>query len=413
MPGDKSISHRAVMLASIAIGTSHVRGLLQGEDVLRTMDAFRALGVAIQGPDAGAITVTGAGPAGLAPCEDPIDLGNSGTAMRLLMGLLAGQGVRAQLVGDASLTRRPMERVAQPLRLMGARIVTSANGTPPVHIEGDTRLQGTKSRLTIASAQLKSALLLAGLGASGETCVTEIAPTRDHTERMLQGFGVPCKRDGLTVCVSGGSVLHAQDIDVPADLSSAAFFLVGGALAGDEVTLPAVGVNPTRTGVIDILKVMGARIEHYNTRTVCGEPVADLRVAQSPLTGIEIDPNLVPLAIDEFPVLCVAAAAANGVTVITGAEELRHKESDRIAVMAQGLKTLGINVQEQKDGMVIHGGTIRGGTVESHGDHRIAMAFCVAALVAQEPIHVRDCANIATSFPGFRDIAAQAGLRFE
>jgi len=414
VPGDKSISHRAVMLASIAQGTSRLRGLLEGEDVLHTIAAFRQLGVHVVGPEQGACTITGAGPGGLQPSDTPIDLGNSGTAMRLLMGLLAGQGIDAQLVGDESLSRRPMERVAEPLRRMGADISTSDSGTPPVTVHGAGGLRGIKITLPVASAQVKSAILLAGLTAHGKTCVTEPAPTRDHTERMLSGFGVACERRGATICIDGGGSLQATDIDVPGDLSSAAFFLVGGLLAAEgEVRLPAVGVNPTRTGIIEILRAMGAQIVLDNPRTVCGEPLADLVVSKSALSGHAIDPRWVPLAIDEFPILCVAAAVASGRTVIRGAEELRHKESDRIAVMAQGLHSLGIAVEELPDGMMIDGGRVQGGTVDSHGDHRVAMAFAIAGLVAEGPVVIQDCANIATSFPRFYQTARQAGLRLD
>jgi 3-phosphoshikimate 1-carboxyvinyltransferase len=411
VPGDKSISHRSIMLGSLAEGTSRVSGFLEGEDSLATLAAFRAMGVQIEGPDNGNVTVQGVGLHGLQMPQAALYLGNSGTSMRLMSGLLAGQAFTVTLTGDRSLSGRPMKRVVDPLTAMGARIETTAQGTAPLLIHGGSALQGIDYAMPVASAQVKSCLLLAGLYASGTTCVTEPAPTRDHTERMLAGMGYPLEREGSRVCLQGGQSLRAIDIDIPADISSAAFFLVGASIAeGSDLLLEHVGMNPTRTGVIDILKKMGADIEVINEHEVGGEPVADLRVRSAPLHGIDIPPQLVPLAIDEFPVLFIAAACAAGRTVLTGAEELRVKESDRIQVMADGLVSLGVQAQATADGMIIEGGAINGGSVDSHGDHRIAMAFAMAALRAQGAIEIRDCANVNTSFPGFVTLAANAGL---
>ena len=331
--------------------------------------------------------------------------------MRLLSGLLAGQRFAVTLTGDPSLSSRPMRRVTGPLTEMGADIQGTEAGTAPLLIRPVERLQGMAYRMPVASAQVKSCLLLAGLFAEGETCVTEPAPTRDHTERMLAGFGYDVRREGASACLSGGGELSACALDVPADISSAAFFLVAATVTpGSELLLEHVGINPTRTGVINILREMGARIEILNPRDVGGEPVADLRVRSAPLRGIRIPEQQVPLAIDEFPALFVAAACAQGETRLTGAGELRVKESDRIQVMADGLAILGIEAAAQPDGIVIQGGRIRGGRVQSHGDHRIAMAFAMAALRSQNPVLIDDCANVNTSFPGFVSLASQAGL---
>ncbi|TAN53891.1 MAG: 3-phosphoshikimate 1-carboxyvinyltransferase [Methylococcaceae bacterium] len=409
--GDKSISHRSVMLGSLAEGTTHVSGFLEAEDALSTLAAFQAMGVDIERPATGQLIIHGVGMHGLQAPDKPLDLGNSGTSMRLLSGLLAGQAFDSVLVGDASLSRRPMKRVTTPLREMGAVIDTTEQGTAPLHIHGGHTLRGLHYAMPMASAQVKSCLLLAGLHAEGETSVSEPAPTRDHTERMLQGFGYDVQRVGDTVSLRGGGKLTACDIDVPADISSAAFFLVGASIAADsEVLLRHVGVNPTRTGVIDILKLMGADIELLNGRLVGGEPVADLRVRSAKLHGIAIPENLVPLAIDEFPVLFVAAACAEGETVLTGAEELRVKESDRIQSMADGLLALGIDARPTPDGMMIRGGRMTGGRVDSKGDHRIAMAFAIAALRASAAIQIDDCANVNTSFPSFVALARHLGL---
>lgn len=412
VPGDKSISHRAIMLGALADGATAIDGFLEGEDCLATLRAFRAMGVRIDGPDRGRVTVQGVGLRGLRAPDGPLDMGNSGTSMRLMSGILAGQAFDTVLTGDASLTRRPMRRVTEPLARMGAWIDGTERGTAPLRIRGGQRLTGIDYPLPVASAQVKSCLLLAGLYAEGVTRITEPAPTRDHTERMLEGFGYPLAREGSrTVAVTGRGRLTGTEIDVPADISSAAFFLVGASIApGSDLVLEHVGVNPTRTGAIDILRLMGADIEWLNPRLAGGEPVADLRVRHAPLHGIRIPAELVPLAIDEFPALFVAAACAEGETVLTGAEELRVKESDRIQVMADGLAALGIAAAPTPDGIVIRGGALSGGTVDSHGDHRIAMSFAVAALRARGPIRIGDCANVNTSFPGFAALAREAGL---
>ncbi len=413
-PGDKSISHRSVMLGALAEGTTRVTGLLEGEDVLCTLGAFRAMGVRAGGPQQGRLTIDGVGLHGLQAPRAPLDMGNSGTAMRLMAGILAGQAFDSVLIGDASLSQRPMQRVSGPLSAMGAAIATAAAGRPPLRITGGQTLRGIDYPMPVASAQVKSSLLLAGLYAAGETCVTEPAPTRDHTERMLRGFSYEVRVDGHRRCVHGGGRLKACDIDVPADVSSAAFFMVGASIApGSALLLEHVGINPTRTGVINILKRMGADIEILNPREAGGEPVADIRVRYAKLTGIVIPRDQVPLAIDEFPVLFIAAACAEGETVLTGAEELRVKESDRIAVMAQGLKALAVDARETPDGIVIRGGTLQGGAVDSRGDHRIAMSFAIAALRAAGPITIGDCKNVDTSFPGFAILARQAGLVIE
>lgn len=412
VPGDKSISHRSVMLGALAEGRTTITGFLDGEDCLATIAAFRAMGVAIEHPQPNVVIIDGVGLHGLRSPAAPLEMGNSGTAMRLLCGVLAGQSFDSTLLGDPSLSRRPMRRVTEPLSRMGARIETAEDGTPPLRINGGQVLHGQQHHLTVASAQVKSALLLAGLWGEGETCVTEPAPTRDHTERMLRGFGYEVRQQGRTACVTGGGRLEGTEVDVPADISSAAFFLVGASIArGSDLLLRHVGMNPTRTGVIDILRLMGAAIEVIDHREIGGEPVADLHVRWAPLHGIRIPSELVPLAIDEFPVLFVAAACAEGETVLTGAEELRVKESDRIQVMADGLSSLGVRCEVQPDGMRIRGrAMLDGGEVESHGDHRIAMAFALAALRADGPIIVHDCDNVATSFPYFAELARGVGL---
>jgi 3-phosphoshikimate 1-carboxyvinyltransferase len=414
VPGDKSISHRSVMFGALAEGVTQVTGLLEGEDVLSTLGAFRAMGVMAEGPVNGRLTIQGVGLRGLRAPAQPLDMGNSGTAMRLMAGILAGQSFDSVLIGDESLSKRPMKRVSEPLAAMGARIETNEGGRPPLRIHGGQPLHGIDYKMPMASAQVKSCLLLAGLYAEGETVVTEPAPTRDHTERMLRGFGYEVKVDGPVIRVRGGGRLTACHIDVPADISSATFFLVGAAISpGSDLVVEHVGINPTRIGVINILKLMGADLTIENPREVGGEPVADLHVRGSRLKGIVIPEDQVPLAIDEFPALFIAAACADGETVLTGAEELRVKESDRIAVMAAGLKRLGVEAQETPDGIRIRGGAIQGGEVESHGDHRIAMSFAVAALRATGPIRIRDCRNVATSFPNFVDLARQAGLAID
>jgi 3-phosphoshikimate 1-carboxyvinyltransferase len=410
VPGDKSVSHRALMLGAIAEGTSRVTGFLPGEDCLATMAAVRAMGIEIIQHDATTIDVLGRGMHGLAPPPGPLDMGNSGTAMRLFMGLLAAQSFPAELFGDESLSRRPMERVARPLRAMGARIETSG-GTPPVRIAGGARLRGIDFPMPVASAQVKSAVLLAGLYADGTTTVTEPAVTRDHTERMLTHLGCPVRRHGATVAVTGGAHLEARPIDVPGDLSSAAFMVLAACLATEgELVIDGVGLNPTRTGILCILELMGADVRVEQRPDSGGEPMGRLVVRPSRLRGIEVPPELVPLAIDEFPVIFIAAALAAGETVVRGAEELRHKETDRIRVMADGLCALGIRVEELPDGARIEGGQLRGGAVDSGGDHRVAMSFAVGAARAAGPVTILDTANVATSFPGFAPLARSIGL---
>jgi 3-phosphoshikimate 1-carboxyvinyltransferase len=415
VPGDKSVSHRALMLSAIAEGTSRITGYLPGSDVLATLAALRALGVTIDMVSAGELLVHGVGLRGLSAPAQPLDLGNSGTSIRLLCGLLAGQGIACTLSGDQYLRARPMQRVTAPLVQMGAQIVTTEAGTAPLQIAPVQRLSGMQYVLPMASAQVKSAILLAGLYAEGATCVTEPAPTRDHTERMLRGFGYPVTRDGSRCCLHGGGQLQACDIQVPSDISSAAFFLVGASIAtGSDLTLCRVGINPTRDGVINLLRMMGADITLSNQAEVGGEPVADIRVRAANLRGIQIPAAQVPLAIDEFPALFIAAACAAGETVLRGADELRVKESDRIQVMADGLQVLGVPVQVLPDGIVIQGGhPLQGGRIASHGDHRIAMAFAMAGLVAQAPIRIDDCANVDTSFPDFVALAQSVGVSVE
>lgn len=413
VPGDKSMSHRSIMLGALGEGKTEVTGFLEGEDSLATLQAFRDMGVTIEGPDQGFVRIHGVGLHGLQPPHGPLYLGNSGTAMRLFAGLLAGQRFDTELTGDASLSRRPMNRVADPLRQMGAVIETGEGGKPPLLIRGGQTLTGFHYVMPVASAQVKSCLLLAGLYADGDTSVVEPAPTRDHTERMLNGFGYPVTREGDTARLSGGGRLTGGPIDVPSDISSAAFFLVAASITPDaDLRLQHVGINPTRTGVINILRQMGANITLESEREIGGEPVADIRVRYAPLRGIRIPEDQVPLAIDEFPALFIAAACADGETRLAGAEELRVKESDRIQVMADGLAAVGVESTVTADGIVIPGGqSITGGTVDSHGDHRIAMAFAVASLRAQGEITVTDCANVATSFPGFDSLASEVGIR--
>ena len=411
VPGDKSISHRSIMFGSLAEGTSHISGFLEGEDSLNTLRAFQAMGVNIEGPADGRVTIEGVGMHGLKAPAQPLDLGNSGTSMRLLAGLMAGQRFDVELSGDVSLSKRPMKRVTDPLSEMGAKVETAEGGKPPLKITGNQSLNSISYQMPMASAQVKSCCLLAGMYAEGKTCVTEPAVTRDHTERMLKAFGCDVDINGSTACVSGPAKLIAADIDVPADISSAAFFMVGACIADDsDIVLKHVGVNPTRTGVIDILRLMGADITFSNQQEIGGEPVVDIRVKSSRLKGVHVPEELVPLAIDEFPVIFVAAACADGQTVVTGAEELRVKESDRIQVMADGLIALGVDARATDDGMIIQGGGIGSGTVHSHDDHRIAMAFAMAGLRASGEIHIEDCDNVNTSFPGFAELAASCGL---
>jgi len=412
VPGDKSISHRALMLAAIADGDSRLSGFLPGEDTLATQRALASMAVVFEPVSATELVVKGVGMHGLKNPGTPLDLGNSGTSTRLLAGLLAGAGVDCEIIGDASLMRRPMGRVIEPLHEMGADIHGSEAQTLPLRIRPSARLSGIRYRMPVASAQLKSCLLLAGLYADGNTCVQQPAPSRDHTERMLVAFGADVHINNDEICIEPADRLRATDVSVPADISSAAFFMVGALIApGSDILLPGVGINPTRSAVIDILRKMGGRISLSNERSEGGEPVADIRVVTSELHGIDIPRHLVPIAIDEFPAILVAAGVADGITRLGGAEELRVKESDRIAAMSAGLDRLGIEVEPRADGMQVQGGVFSGGRINSHGDHRIAMAFAMAGLAAKGRIQIVDCANVATSFPGFMEIARQAGLQ--
>ena len=410
VPGDKSISHRALMLASLAEGRSRIEGFLEGEDTRATAAILQQLGVRFTAPAAGVRVIDGVGLHGLRASTQPLDCGNAGTGMRLLAGLLAGQGFDSTLVGDASLSRRPMRRVIDPLAAMGARI-DSRDGLPPLHIHGGIGLRGVTMDTPVASAQVKSAILLAGLYAEGTTEVREPQPTRDYTERMLATFGWPITFGPGWARLDGGYRLHAADVRIPGDFSSAAFLAVAASVTpGSDLVLCNVGLNPRRTGLLEALRAMGADIAIERTSQQGGEPVGDLRVRHAPLHGIEIPAALVADMIDECPALFVAAARARGRTVLRGAAELRVKESDRIAVMAAGLRRLGAAVDERPDGAVIEGGALHGGEVDSCGDHRCAMSFVLAGLVAEAPVHIRDCANVATSFPGFLDTARAAGM---
>lgn len=411
VPGDKSISHRAVMLAAIADGTSRISGFLEGEDTRATARIFGQLGVRIEAPDANQRVVHGVGLHGLKGTSAALDCDNAGTGMRLLAGLLAGQAFDSRLVGDESLSRRPMKRVVEPLSRMGARIDTTDGGLPPLIIHSNKMLQGIDFKLPVASAQVKSAVLLAGLYAHGETRVHEPHPTRDYTERMLQAFGWPVVFEPGVARLSGGHRLTATNVDVPADFSSAAFFLVAASVVpGSDLVLRRVGMNPRRTGLLSALRLMGADITEENPGEQGGEAVADLRVRYAPLRGVAVPESLVPDMIDEFPALFVAAALADGTTTVTGAAELRVKESDRIATMATGLRALGATIDETPDGAVILGGALHGGDVDSHGDHRIAMSLAIAAQRASGEVRIADCDNVATSFPGFVALARACGL---
>jgi 3-phosphoshikimate 1-carboxyvinyltransferase len=411
VPGDKSISHRAIMLAALAEGTSNVDGFLEGEDTRATADIFGRLGVKIEAPAPSRRRVHGVGLHGLSACSGALDCGNSGTGMRLLAGILSGQSFDSVLAGDASLSKRPMRRVIEPLAAMGAQIEAAEGERPPLRIRGGRALHGIDYEPPVASAQVKSAVLLAGLYARGETEVREIHPTRDYTERMLGAFGWPIAFAPGTARLSGGHRLRATHVDVPGDVSSAAFFVVAATITpGSELVLRGVGLNPRRTGLLDVLREMGADIREEHRRECGGEPVADLVVRHAALRGIDVPAARVPDMIDEFPILFVAAAAAKGMTRISGAAELRVKESDRIAVMADGLRTLGIRIEESADGAAIEGGSLRGGRVDSRGDHRVAMSFAVAGLRAADTVGIADCANVGTSFPGFAALANQVGF---
>ena len=414
IPGDKSISHRAVMLAALADGVSTIDGFLEGEDTRATAAIFSRMGVHIEIPSPSRRIVHGVGIDGLHAPDGALDCGNAGTGMRLLAGLLAAQRFDSTLTGDDSLRKRPMRRVTEPLATMGARIDTAAGGLPPLHIHGGQHLHGVRHALDVASAQVKSALLLAGLYAQGETEVVEPHPTRDYTERMLAALDVDIDFSPGYARLRGGQRLRATDVVVPADFSSAAFFLVAASIVpGSDLCLRAVGLNPRRTGLLHVLRHMGADIEEAHAGRCGGEAVADLRVRHAQLRGVEVPQALVADMIDEFPALFIAAACAEGPTVVRGAAELRVKESDRIAVMAEGLRALGIRVDETPDGATIHPAPLHGGSVDSHADHRIAMAFAVAAQVAEGDVQIHDVANVATSFPGFDTLARGAGFGLE
>jgi 3-phosphoshikimate 1-carboxyvinyltransferase len=401
VPGDKSISHRSIILGGIAKGTTSVTGFLDGEDCMATLNALKAMGVEIEGPIEQRVVIHGVGKYGLKRPNQVIDCGNSGTSMRLLAGLLAAQNFDSQLTGDDSLLKRPMLRISKPLIQMGADVIT-ADGKPPIFIKGGKSLSGISYLMPEASAQVKSCLLLAGLYAQGQTCITETGISRDHTERMLQTFSYPLSKSGSTLTINAASECKGVDITIPGDISSAAFFIVAATIIpGSDLIIKNVGVNPTRTGIITLLKSMGADIHLFNQRQFGGEPVADIQVKHVPLTGIDIPESLVPLAIDEFPALFIAAACAKGRTSLRGAKELRLKESDRIGAMVDGLVQLGIEATGFDDGITIVGGVLHGGIVNSRGDHRIAMSFAVAGGVASDPVVIMDCANISTSFPSF------------
>ncbi|HIA78441.1 MAG TPA: 3-phosphoshikimate 1-carboxyvinyltransferase [Gammaproteobacteria bacterium] len=411
LPGDKSISHRAVILGAIAQGRTTIEGMLESEDVLSTVNALRNMGVKIVHHKEDGMVVEGVGLYGLKDPGQALNMGNSGTAMRLMAGVLVGQSFPSTLVGDDSLSQRPMARVVEPLRALGADITVQNAGYPPIQIKPVKQLRGVDYVMPVASAQVKSAFLLAALCAEGVSRVKEPTQTRDHTERMLRGFGHSISQQGDWIRVIGGMELGGAKLVVPGDLSSAAFFIVGAAIATEsEIILKNVGVNPTRTGVIEILQQMGARIDCLNKKSVCGEPTADLVVSSSPLRGVKIEMHQVARAIDEFPILSIAAACARGKTTLHGAEELRVKESDRIRSIVSGLSELGISVEERADGYAVTGGEILPGEVNSLSDHRIAMAFAIAGLVVSGSICIHDTVNVRTSFPEFVELASSMGM---
>ncbi|CAM2944865.1 3-phosphoshikimate 1-carboxyvinyltransferase [Legionella anisa] len=413
VPGDKSISHRSIIFGSIAKGTTIINGFLDGDDCMATLKAFQAMGVTIEGPDEQQVVIYGVGKHGLQKPEKMVDCGNSGTSMRLLAGLLAAQSFDSQLTGDESLLKRPMLRVSKPLTQMGADI-TTVDGKPPITIKGGKKLTGIHYVMPEASAQVKSCILLAGLYAEGETRITEIGVSRDHTELMLKNFSYPVHRSDDTLIINSAHECLGTDIYIPGDISSAAFFIVAASIIpGSDILIRNVGINPTRTGIIHILLEMGANITLLAQRQLGEEWVADLRIKYAPLKGVNIEANMVPLAIDEFPVIFIAAACAQGQTTLHGASELRFKESDRIAAMVDGLKKLGIHAQALDDGIIIEGGTLQGGTVESRGDHRIAMSFAIAGAVASDPVTIKNCVNVATSFPLFVQTAKELQLHIE
>jgi 3-phosphoshikimate 1-carboxyvinyltransferase len=410
VPGDKSISHRALMLGAIAEGETTIRGFLQGEDTLATARVFQQMGVDIEN-DGKLVRVQGVGLQGLHAHNGALDLGNSGTSVRLMTGLLSAQSFNSELIGDVSLMTRPMLRIIEPLRTMNADISCSDNGTLPIKITGGRQLHGISYELPVASAQLKSCLLLAGLYAEGTTTIIENEATRDHTERMLATFSHPVTRNQNQIICNKADKLIGTEVIIPVDFSSAAFFIVAATLTpGSDVILENVGVNPTRDAMLKIMMLMGADIELRNERQQSGEPVADIHIKHSELNGIAIPEELVSVAIDEFPVVLIAAACARGETRLTGAAELRVKESDRIQSMLDGFIAMGIKAEATEDGMILEGGEFNGGIIDSHGDHRIAMAFAIAGMVSKQAIQINDCENVATSFPGFVELARKAGM---
>lgn len=412
VPGDKSISHRAAILAALAKGRSQINGFLMGADNYATIKAMQQMGVDIQViDDEHIVIVEGVGMYGLQASLDPLILGNSGTALRLMTGLLSGQSFNSIVMGDESLSKRPMTRIVKPLRFMGAKISMTENNTPPLEITGRQSLCGIEYTLPVASAQVKSCLLLAGLYARGKTCVIQHTPVRDHLERILQIFGYSIRIENNKVCLTGGGKLYAHDINIPSDISSAAFFMVAAVITPNaSIILRDVGINPTRIGVITILKAMGANIKIINMQSEGYEPIADIQVSYSQLRGIEIPVDQVPLAIDEFPVLFIAAACATGMTSLRGADELRVKETDRIKAMTVGLQALGIKAKVLADGVIIEGGKLHGGEVDSYSDHRIAMSFAVAGCIATGSIIIKNCENVATSFPNFVELGSSIGM---
>jgi len=413
VPGDKSIAHRVVMLASLASGTHVIHGVPDGLDVWATIRAFQAMGVLITTISDSCICIQGVGQYGLSPPKSPIDCGNSGTTMRLLAGLLVGQSFDAVLTGDASLSQRPMGRVVKPLQQMGAMIQSMPDGCAPLTITGGARLRNMQDTLLLPSAQVKSAILLAGLYAEGTTTLIESEPTRDHTERLMKAFGYAITTEGTTITLTPGKPsCLSSEVQIPGDISAAAFFVVAATLIPKmQLCIKNVGVNPKRMGFVEILRMMGASIEIVNFRQWGGERVADLQVQYAPLIGVKIPTTLVTSAIDEFPILFIAAARAKGRTTLSGAGELRVKESDRIRVMAEGLTKLGIEVEQTTDGMQIEGGCFLGGEVDSAHDHRVAMAFAIAGALAEAPIYIQHSEAIATSFPAFIASANQIGLK--
>ena len=413
VPGDKSISHRAVLIGALADGETHVRGLGRSADTQSTIDAVRSLGVQVDDVADDELVVHGAGLRGLQAPDAPIDAGNAGTLMRLLPGILAGQEGRFELTGDESLRSRPMDRVAEPLKRMGARIETT-NGKPPVTVEGTDALKGIEYVLPMASAQVKSAILLAGLNASGTTTVVEPAPTRDHTELMLQAAGASVRRRPVSVSIEPAGQLRLPEVTVPGDFSAAAPFIVAATLiAGSELTIHDIGLNPRRTGLLDVLERMGARVIVFNRRKVGGELIGDLEVHSAELTATDVTEEEVPRLVDELPLFALAAGVARGVSHVTGASELRLKESDRIETVTEGLKTMGVRIQSRDDGFEVRGVPTRptGGRMPSDGDHRIAMLGAVTGVVSRDGVEVEGAEAVAISFPGFFDLLNSVSRR--